>query len=176
MNVSLLDCIKSKYLSIEVSAKSSLKIFETSTGIKSLWNCLEICEIKYQCHYVEYNFASQDCWLYHKTANLEFFGAKDWSKIYLYARLIYRQIGVQGIMILNEHLMKKHANDSESCWKECLTEEKCSLINYQYSTNDCYLIEDQYTISYLKDNKDFTAVGYFNIFGDENRNFSLFSN
>ena len=169
MNVSFLDSIKSKYLLIIASERSSFKQLEILTGIKSLWDCLEICESKNQCHYVQHSFDQQECWLFRKTANFQLFGAIDWTKIYIYERSIYRQKEIQGIMILNGSYMRKYASSSESCWKECLNEEKCSIITYQYSTNDCYLIEDQNTISYLKDYSDFTAVSYLNILGDENR-------
>lgn len=170
MNVSILDSIKSKYLLIEVSvARTSMKVLEKSTGIKSLWDCLEICESKYQCHFVGYFFDEQECWLYHKTANLQLFGSKDWARREIYERLIYRRVEIQGMMILDESYMYTYANDSESCWKECLNEENCSLITYQYSTNDCYFFEDQNTIRYIEDYSDFTAVSYLNILGDKNR-------
>jgi uncharacterized protein (DUF2344 family) len=82
--------------------------------------------------------------LYDKKAHFDLIPSSESIQVDLYKRRIYSPKELQGVKISNKHFMKidKNLDDSDSCWEECLKQEKCHMVNYKYDNRDCYLFEE----------------------------------
>ena len=145
-----------------INGSSSMKVFKK---IKSLWSCLEICESNNKCHYVEYYHSTQNCQLFDKKTHFNLVSTNESIEIDFYQRRIYSHKILYGIHITNERFRKvEKIADSFSCWEECLKEEICEMVTYQYSTRFCYLIKGLTTgsIKFI-DDTDYTSITYENV-------------
>ena len=111
--------------------------------VKSLWGCLELCESSNRCHYSEYHNSSQECNLYDKKAHFNLIPSIESIQVDLYKRRIYSPKELQGVKIINQRFKKiENVDDSDSCWEECLKQEKCHMVSYKYDNCHCYLFEE----------------------------------
>lgn len=102
-----------------------------------------MCESNNRCQYSEYHDSSQECNLYNKIAHFHLVPSNKSIQMKLYKRMIYFPKELQGIKILNNHFMTKEGvAHSDSCWEECLKQEKCHMVNYKFDNGECYLFEE----------------------------------
>ena len=126
-----------------VDKNSSIKILKQIKSVKTLWSCLKMCESNNQCQYSEYHDSSQECNLYNKIAHFHLVSSNESIEVNLYKRMIYTPKELQGVKIINNHFMTiEDVADSDSCWEECLKQEKCHMVNYKIDNRDCYLFEE----------------------------------
>ena len=145
-----------------VDKNSSIKILKQIQSVKTLWTCLEMCESNNRCQYSEYHDSSQDCYLYNKIANFHLVTSNKSIQVNLYKRMIYTPKELQGVKIFNKHFMTiEDVTDSNSCWEECLKQEKCHMVNYKYDNGQCYLFEELSSESIqIIENQDYITVCY----------------
>ena len=154
-----------------VDKSSSITILKKLKKIKTLWNCLDMCENNNQCHYTEYHIDSQDCYLYDKKAYFHIIPSNESMQIDLYKRQIYSYKEFHGILLMNNHFMKvENTTDSDSCWEECLKEEKCYMVSFNINTNDCVLLEVTTGSIKFIDHTDYTSLTYENVEKEQFRN------
>ena len=146
-----------------VNKNSTIKILTQMKSVETLWSCLKMCENNNQCQYSEYHDSSQECYLYNKIAHFHLLTSNKSIQVNLYKRMIYFPKELQGVKIIDKHFMTiEDVADSDSCWEECLKQEKCDMVNYKYDNGECYLFEE---LSYSKsiqiiDDQDYITVCY----------------
>ena len=161
-----LERMKYQRLSNEMVDKSdSIKILKKFKRITTLWNCLEMCEKSNLCHYVEYHFDSQDCYLYDKKAYFHIIPSNKSTQTDLYKRQIYSHKEAHRILLKNNRIIElENVTDSETCWEECLKEGKCNMVSYKATSRDCILFEEVKTgrVKFV-DDSDYNSITYENI-------------
>lgn len=84
-----------------------------------------MCDSYNRCHYSEYHDSLQECNLYDKKAHFDLIPISESIQVDLYKRKIYSPKELEGVRIGNKNFMKiEDINDSDSCWEECLKQEK----------------------------------------------------
>jgi hypothetical protein len=145
-----------------VGKNSSIKILKQIKSVKTLWSCLKMCENNNRCQYSEYHDISQECYLYNKIALFHLVTSNKSIQMNLYKRMIFSAKELQRVKIINKHFMTiKDVTNSDSCWEECLKQEKCHMVSYKYDNGECYLYEElSFESIQIIEDQDYITVCY----------------